>query len=124
MGQNLMSAPSTKSENNTYYQNCKASPASTLVTHPPRCLGNRANRVPFILQGAPTPGRAERPFYRDAVNFRDNQSRPRQQTLPFVSSLTVLFFYSTRQLLPMGYCYLHLKNLKCFNLDKYVHCIF
>lgn len=52
----LMSAPSTKSENNTYYQNCKASPASTLVSHtPPRCLGQQSQERSFHPSGGPTP---------------------------------------------------------------------
>lgn len=108
--------PIDKVENNTYYQKCKACPASTLVTHPPRCPGNRANRSHFTLQAAPPTFRAERPFYRDAVNFRDNQPHPGQQMLPFVSSLTLCtFFNSARQLFPMDHCYLHLRNFKCLH---------
>lgn len=51
----LMSAPLTKSENNTYYQNCKACPASTLITDPPRCLGQQSQESSFHPSGGPNP---------------------------------------------------------------------
>lgn len=59
-------------------------------------------------------------FCRDAANFSELEKTHMETSadLSRVFSNSLHFLYSTRQLLPMGYCYLCLKNFKRLKLNK------